>query len=115
MSCPNLVLAFRIEHGHGHKILAAQLIDGEITYRIQWKDSSQSTVSARDAITNWSRLLFDFLIDSTKWYKPNVYTEADDVIQPIETDDVDGQAMNVLCKSNYMNLNSILPMTMSST
>lgn len=109
LSCPELLLQFRVEHGHGWKILGAQLIGGKMNFRIQWKDSSQSTLESVHINANWPRLLFDYLVDKIIWYKPdNNVSQMDGPNQPIETNNASGNAIKVICKiillRTYLNI-----------
>lgn len=100
MKCPTLLLDFRKENGHGRRITAAQIMDDEKKYRMQWGDGSYSALLSRDVIQHWPRLLFDFLVAKIKWYMPvdACGLQSIDSTTPIESINIVGNATKVLCK-----------------
>lgn len=100
MNCPELLLDFRKENGHGRRITAAQIMDGEKRYRMQWGDGSHSTLLSRDVIKHWPRLLFDFLVAKIKWHMPVTPSglKSIDSTTSIESPNIVGNATKVLCK-----------------
>lgn len=111
LDCPDLLLAFRFENGHGRRVIAVQTVDGEIKYLMQWGDGSSSSLHSRDVGKHWSRLLFDFLMRKVKWRMPMPsmlsITSTVNSTNPIESENVAGNAVNATCEHLSNTLSSL--------
>lgn len=101
MSCPKLLVQFRVENGHGRRKTAVQTFDGALKYRMQWGDGSHSILDSCDVMMHWPRLLFDFLVEKIQWRMPEApyNLQYKNWIQSNgNANSVAGKAVKVLCK-----------------
>lgn len=106
MNCVELLLEYRVENGHGRRIIAAHIANGDIKYLMQWGDGSHSSLLSCDVTRHWSRLLLDFLLAKTTWRMPVEPHGSDglsagdsgDSLTPRAPVNVVGNAIRVLCK-----------------
>lgn len=103
MSCPDVLLDFRFENGHGRRIIAVRMIGCEPNYRMQWGDGSYSTLVSRDVQRHWSRLLFDFLVGKIEWCIVAANANTENANQPIvNSNQTTGNAIKAICKCNFL-------------